>query len=63
MNPNGLDEAASIDSQTLMSMSWANMASSLTNAILTWRKVFSTSLASSASRGVETTTVCCTTVS
>ena len=39
------------------------MASSLTRAMFTCRKVFSTSLASSASRGDETTTVWSTMVS
>ena len=37
-------------SQTSMPRSRANMASSLTSAMLTWRKVFSSSLVSSASR-------------
>jgi hypothetical protein len=57
MNPNGLVAAASMASQTSMSRSWANIASSLTSATLTCRKVFSSSLASSAARQVETRTV------
>ena len=44
-------------SHTSMPRSWANMASSLTRAMLTWRKVFSSSLVSSASLGDETGTV------
>ena len=63
MNPNGLVDAASIASQTLMPRSWAYMASSFTIAMLTCRNVFSTSLASSASRGEETGTVRSTIVS
>ena len=63
MNPNGFEEAASIASHTSMSRSWAYMASSLTRAMLTCRNVFSTSLASSASRGEDTTTVWSTIVS
>ncbi len=57
MNPNGLVEAASIASHTSMPRSSANMASSLTSAMLTCRNVFSSSLVSSASRGEETGTV------
>ena len=56
MNPNGFVEAASIASHTLIPRSAANMASSLTSAMLTWRKVFSSSLASSASRVPDTDT-------
>ena len=44
-------------SQTSMSSSAANIASSLTRAMLTWRKVFSSSLVSSASRVPDTATV------
>ena len=40
-------------SQTSMPRSWANIASSLTSAMLTWRNVFSSSLVSSASVGVR----------
>src|SRR5882757_209295 len=50
MKPNGLLAAASITDQTSMSSSWQYIASSLTSAMLTCRKVFSSSLASSASR-------------
>src|SRR6266851_5541657 len=57
MNPNGLVEAASIASHTLMPRPWANIASSFTRAMFTCRKVFSMILASSASRGEETATV------
>ncbi|OAN35174.1 hypothetical protein A4X16_04775 [Microbacterium sp. H83] len=57
MNPKGLVAAASIDSHTFTSSSSANTASSLTRAMLTWRKVFSSSLVSSASFGVDTGTV------
>ena len=54
MNPNGLVDAASIACQTSMPRSCENIAISLTSAMLTCRKVFSSSLASSASRGRET---------
>ena len=57
MNPNGLVAAASIVSQTSMPRSRANIASSLTRATLTWRNVFSTSFASSATRVEPTRTV------
>jgi hypothetical protein len=62
MYPNGLDDAASIASQTSMPRSCANTASSLTSAMLTCRNVFSISLASSATLGSETSTVRSTTV-
>ena len=51
MNPRGLLEAASF--HTSMPSSWANNASSLTRAMFTWRKAFSSSLVSSASLGSE----------
>jgi hypothetical protein len=57
MNPNGLLSAASMASQMSMPRSRANMASSLTRAMLTCRKVFSSSLVSSASLGERTGTV------
>ncbi len=44
-------------SHTSMPRSWANTASSFTRAMFTWRKVFSSSLVSSASFGVLTATV------
>jgi hypothetical protein len=57
MNPNGLVLAASIASHTSTPSSLPNMASSFISAILTCLKVFSISLASSASRGEDTATV------
>ena len=57
MNPKGLEDAASIDSQMLMSSWCAKTASSLTSAMLTWRNVFSRSFVSSASFVPETGTV------
>ena len=48
--PKGLVDAASMASHTSMPSSPANMASSLTSAMFTCRKVFSSSLVSSASR-------------
>ena len=54
MKPNGLLEAASMTSQMSMPMRSHSSASSLTRAMLTLRKVFSSSLVSSAARGVET---------
>ena len=57
MKPNGLVEAASIDSHTSMPRSAANIASSLTSAMFTWRNVFSSSLAISADRIDDTGTV------
>ena len=44
-------------SQMSIPSSPANMASSFTRAMLTWRKVFSSSLVSSASRVPDTATV------
>jgi len=57
MNPNGSVDAAEIASQMSMSRSWANIASSLTWATLTWRKVFSSSFVSSATAVEVTGTV------
>jgi hypothetical protein len=53
MKPNGLVEAASIASHTSTPSSRPNIASSFTSATFTCRKVFSMSLASSASRGED----------
>src|SRR4030095_6795333 len=54
VKPYGLVEAASITSQMSMSIRSARIASSLTSAMLTERKMFSSSLESSATSGVET---------
>ena len=54
MYPNGFVEAASIAFHTSTPRSPANIASSLTSAMFTWRNVFSSSLTSSAS-AVEST--------
>ncbi len=54
MKPYGLVDAAPIASQRSMSSSWQNDAISLTSAMFTCRKVFSSSLAISATRGLET---------
>ena len=51
MKPKGLLEAASITSQMSMPMRSQSRASSLTRAMLTLRKMFSSSLVSSAARG------------
>ena len=48
MNPYGLVAAASTTSQTSRPIRWQSMASSLTRAMLTERKMFSRSLVSSA---------------
>ena len=56
MNPNGLVEAASTTSQTSTPSRSQSCASSLTRAMLTERKMFSSSFASSAASGVESTT-------
>ena len=56
MNPNGLVAAASTTSQMSMSIRSQRIASSLTSAMLTERKMFSSSFASSAASGVETAT-------
>ena len=57
MYPNGLVDAASIASHTSTPSSRPNIASSFTSAMFTCLKVFSMSLASSASRGEDTATV------
>jgi hypothetical protein len=54
MNPWGLVEAASMTSQMSMPMRSVSIASSLTSAMFTERKMFSRSLVSSAASGVET---------
>ena len=56
MKPNGLEAAASITSQTSMPSRSQSIASSLTSAMLTERKMFSSSFASSAASGVQTST-------
>jgi hypothetical protein len=56
MKPKGLVAAASITSQTSMPRRSQSWASSLTKAMLTERKTFSSSFESSAVSGVETTT-------
>ena len=53
MKPNGLVPAASITSHTSIFMRSQSMASSLTSAMLTLRKMFSSSLAISATSGVR----------
>ena len=57
MKPKGLVEAASTTSQMSIFMRSARMASSLTRAMLTERKMFSSSLVSSAASGVPTGTI------
>ncbi len=54
MNPNGLVAAASITSQTSIPIRPQRRASSLTSAMLTERKMFSSSFVSSAASGEET---------
>src|SRR6201995_4273664 len=54
MKPNGFVAAASITSHTSMSMRSQSCASSLTSAMLTERKMFSSSFVSSAASAVET---------
>ena len=56
MNPKGLVAAASITSQTSMPSRSQSWASSLTKAMLTERKTFSSSFESSAASRVESTT-------
>ena len=56
MKPNGLVAAAATTDQTSMPSPWQNTASSLTRAMFTCRKVFSSSFASSASFGLRTGT-------
>ena len=62
MNPNGLVAAASMTSQVSMPCSAHSTASSLTRAMLTMRKVFSSSLAISAVRQLDTALTSSTTV-
>jgi hypothetical protein len=57
MNPYGLVDAASTTSQTSIPIRSARIASSLTSAMLTERKMFSSSLVISAASGVETRTI------
>ncbi len=54
MKPNGLVAAAPTTSQTSMSIRSQSIASSFTSAMLTERKMFSSSFVSSAASGVET---------
>ena len=54
MYPNGFVFAAASTSHTSMPRSFANIATSFTNAMFTWRKVFSSSLVSSATRVLAT---------
>ena len=56
MKPYGFVAAASTTSQTSMPMRSQRIASSLTSAMFTERKMFSSSLVSSAASGVETGT-------
>ena len=56
MNPNGFVAAASTTSQTSIPIRSQSCASSLTSAMLTERKMFSSSLLSSATSGEETST-------
>ncbi len=54
MNPNGFVAAAPITSQTSICIRSHSWASSLTSAMLTERKMFSSSFVSSAASGDET---------
>ena len=56
MKPNGFEAAASITSQTSMPSLSQSIAISLTSAMLTERKMFSSSLESSAASGLVTST-------
>ena len=56
MNPKGLVAAASMTSQTSMSIRSQSIASSFTSAMFTLRKMFSSSLVSSATSGLPTGT-------
>ena len=56
MNPYGLVAAASTTSQTSMPIRSQSTASSLTRAMFTERKMFSSSFVISAASGVATTT-------
>ena len=58
MNPNGFVAAASTTSQTSISIRSQSCASSLTSAMLTERKMFSSSFVSSAASGDETRWTC-----
>ncbi len=62
MKPNGLVAAAAIASQVSIPWSAQITASSLTSAMLTMRKVFSSSLAISAVRGLESSVTSSTTL-
>ena len=57
MKPKGLVEAASSTSQTSMPILSNTILSSLTSAMLTARKMFSTSFVASAVRAADTRTV------
>ena len=57
MNPNGLVAAASATSQTSMPMRSQSIAISFMSAMLTERKMFSSSFVSSAASGDETRTM------
>ena len=54
MKPNGFVAAASTTSQMSIAIRSQRIASSLTSAMLTERKMFSSSFVSSAASGVET---------
>ena len=54
MKPNGFVEAASITSQTSIPIRSQSWASSLTSAMFTERKMFSSSFVSSAASGDDT---------
>ena len=56
MKPNGFEAAASMTSQTSIPSRSQSIASSLTSAMLTERKMFSSSFVSSAASGLETST-------
>ena len=56
MKPNGFVDAASMTSQMSISIRSARRASSLTSAMFTERKMFSSSFESSATSGVDTGT-------
>ena len=57
IKPKGLVAAASTTSQTSIPIRSQSIASSLTSAMLTERKMFSSSFASSAASGPETATI------
>ena len=58
MNPYGLVDAASTTSQMSIPIRSARIAISLTSAMLTERKMFSSSFVSSAASGLDTRTIC-----